>query len=65
MKRIYNIAESLIQLYGWKVLRLDIHRVENSTLGDAWHIGYLVIRTKEGERVELIIRDNGEFEIRD
>lgn len=65
MKRIYNIAESLIQLYGWKVLRLDIQRVENNTLGDAWYNGYLVISTKEGERVELIIRDNGEFEIRD
>lgn len=62
MKRIYNITESLIQLYGWKVLRLDIQRVE---IGDAWYNGYLVIRTKEGERVELIIRDNGEFEIRD
>lgn len=65
MKRIYNIAESLIQLYGWKVLRLDIQRVESKTLGDTWYCGYLVVQTHEGDRVELIIRDNGEFEIRD
>lgn len=65
MKRIYNIAESLINLYGWKVLRLDIQRVESKTLCDTWCCGYLVVETHEGERVELIIRDNGEFEIRD
>ncbi len=65
MKRIYNIAESLIQLYGWMVLRLDIQRVESKTLNDSWYCGYLVVKTHEGERVELIIRDNGEFEIRD
>lgn len=65
MNKIYNIAESLIHLYGWKVLRLDIQRVENKTIGDTWYFGYLASETKEGERVELIIRDNGEFEIRD
>lgn len=65
MKRIYNIASSLVQLYGWIVLRLDIQRVENRTLGDCWYTGLLVIETKEGERVELIIRDSGDFEIRD
>ena len=65
MKRIYNIAESLIQLYGWKVLRLDIQRVESKTLDDTCYFGYLVVQTHEGDRVELIIRDNGEFEIRD
>lgn len=65
MEKIYNITKSLIQLYGWKVLRLDIQRVENNTLNDSWYLGYLVVKTHEGERVELLVRDNGEFEIRD
>lgn len=65
MNKIYNIAESLIKLNGWRVLRLDIQRVENKTLDEFWYIGYLVIRTNDGDREELIIRDNGEFEIRD
>lgn len=63
MKRIYNITESLIQLYGWTVLRLDIQRYNQCDI--IWYAGHLTVETKEGERVELIIRDNGEFEIRD